>query len=361
MKIELNNIRISSLVENYKDDCENGVVGYNGNLDIRPSYQREFVYKDEQRKAVIETVMRGYPLNVMYWSVNENGKYEVIDGQQRTLSICQYVNGDFSVGGRYFHNLHDDEKARIMNYSLQIYFCEGTTSEKLEWFKTINISGMQLTEQELRNAAYNGPWLADAKRYFSKNGCAAYKMASDYMSGSPIRQDYLETALKWISGGRIEDYMAAHQNDPSAGELWRYFTSVVMWIETTFSKKRPKLMKGVEWGLLYNDYQDKVLHPNETEEKIKKLLLDDDVTSQKGIYSYLITGHEKFLSIRKFSDNMKITAYERQNGICPICGERHDISNMEGDHITPWSEGGKTTADNCQMLCKECNRRKSNK
>ena len=187
MKIQLKQITVRDLVKDYEDDAENGVRTYGGLLDVRPPYQREFVYKDKQRDAVIETVKQGFPLNVMYWAKREDGTFEVIDGQQRTISLCQYVTGDFAYMMRYFHNLQDDEQQQILDYELMVYVCEGTDSEKLKWFETINIAGEKLTQQELRNAVYHGSWLADAKRYFSKNGCAAYQIGQDYVSGSPIR------------------------------------------------------------------------------------------------------------------------------------------------------------------------------
>ena len=360
MKIELHEITVRELAEGYKDNAEEGVVGYGGRLDIRPPYQREFIYKDKQRDAVITTIIKNFPLNVMYWAVRDDGGYEIIDGQQRTISVCQYINGDFSYEGRYFHNLQDDEQEQILNYKLMIYFCEGTDSEKLDWFRIINIAGVKLTDQELRNAVYHGPWVTDAKRYFSKRGCPAYAIGSDYLNGSAIRQDYLETAIKWISKGNIEEYMAKHQHDPNASALWRYFQDVITWVETTFIKKR-KFMKGVDWGTLYNKYKDEVHNAEAIEEEISKLILDDDVTNKKGIYPYILTRDEKYLNIRAFTPAMKQKAYEKQKGICAICGKHFELSEMEADHIIPWSEVGKTNEENCQMLCKECNRRKSNK
>ena len=360
MKIELKKITVRELTNGFEDNDENGVVGYGGKLDIRPPYQREFIYKDKQRDAVIDTITRNFPLNVMYWAVREDGNFEVIDGQQRTISACQYVNGDFSVDGLAFHNLTKDKKEQILNYELTIYFCSGTDSEKLEWFKIINIAGERLTDQELRNAVYSGSWVSDAKGYFSKNGCAAYGIGSDYLNGSPIRQEYLETAIKWISNGKIEDYMSKHQHDQNAGALWRYFQDVITWVSTTFTKKR-KFMKGVEWGTLYNTYKDKKYNTKEIEEETGKLILDDDVTKKSGIYPYILTRNEKYLSIRAFSDATKQKIFEKQKGVCVVCKEKFEIEEMEADHITPWHEGGKTTDKNCQMLCKECNRRKSGK
>jgi hypothetical protein len=359
MRITLKEISIRELTDGYEDNGDDGVIGYGGLLDIRPPYQREFIYKDKQREAVIDTINKNFPLNVMYWAVRDDGGFEVIDGQQRIISICQYVNGDFAYMFRYFHNLHKDEQEKILDYKLMIYLCEGTDSQKLEWFRTINIAGEKLTEQELRNAVYSGSWVSDAKRYFSKNGCAAYGLGSDYMSGSPIRQDYLETTIDWISKGNIEVYMSNHQNEPNANELWLYYQSVISWIKVVFPKYRRE-MKGLNWGTLYNQFKDEKYDSKALEERTSTLMMDDDITNKKGIYEYLLSGKEKYLNIRAFSESQKREAYERQKGICVICKEHFEIHEMEADHITPWSEGGKTSADNCNMLCKYDNRRKSN-
>lgn len=358
MNIELKEITVRELSEGYEDKAEAGVVGYGSRLDIRPPYQREFIYKDKQRDAVIDTINKDFPLNVMYWAVRENGDFEVIDGQQRTISICQFVEGEFAFEGRYFHNLQSDEKERILNYRLMVYRCSGTDSEKLGWFKTINIAGEKLTDQELRNAVYSGPWVSDAKRYFSKNGCAAWGIGSDYLTGSPIRQEFLETAINWLSDGKIEAYMATQQHKPNANELWLYFQKVINWAKATFPKYR-KEMKGIPWGELYNTHKDDEIDSAKLEKEIARLMADDDVTNKKGIYPYVLNGRERHLNIRSFTDNQKREAYERQEGLCPVCKEHFQFEEMEGDHITPWHEGGKTIADNCQMLCKEDNRRKS--
>lgn len=361
MKIELKEITVRELAKDFKDNAEAGVVGFGGQLDIRPPYQREFIYKDKQRDAVITTVTKDFPLNVMYWAVRDDENFEVIDGQQRTISVCQYINGDFAYKNLYFHNLKNDKKEQILNYKLMVYLCSGTDSEKLEWFRTINIAGEKLTEQELRNAVYAGSWITDAKRYFSKTGCAAFQIGNDYLNGSAIRQDYLETAIDWVSEGNIETYMANNQHDPNATALWLYFQAVITWVSATFTTKRTKFMKGVEWGTLYNKYKDEKYSTKKIEEETAKLIADDDVLNKKGIYSYILTRDERYLGIRAFSDSMRQKVYERQKGICVKCGKRFEISEMEADHITPWHEGGKTIEVNCQMLCKDDNRRKSGK
>ncbi len=358
MKIELKEIAVREVVKNYVDSAEEGVIGYDGKLNIRPKYQREFVYDEQKRNAVIETIQKGFPLNVMYWVKNEDGTFEVLDGQQRTISFCQYVNGDFSLNNRAFHNLTKTEQDQILDYKLMVYFCEGNDKEKLEWFTTINIAGEKLTDQELRNAVYTGTWLSSAKLYFSKPNCAAYLLAKDYVSGVPIRQEFLETAISWINNGNVRAYMGINQHKPNANELWTYFRNVIEWVKLTFTVYRRE-MKGIKWGALYNSFKDKIYDTEKLEQEIKNLMIDDDVTNKKGIYTYVLTRKEKHLNIRAFSEQQKRSAYERQNGICADCGGYFDIREMEADHITPWHDGGRTEAANCQMLCKECNRRKS--
>lgn len=367
MEIKLYEIPIKDVVNGYLDSAEYGVVGYGGKLNIRPAFQREFIYKEKQRNEVVHTVVRNFPLNVMYWVKNGEDSYEVLDGQQRTISICQYATDEFSVVidgmPRKFSNLTSDEQKQILDYPLMVYICEGTDKEKLDWFKIINIAGEQLTAQELRNAIYTGEWLTEAKKYFSKTLCPAHQIASDYLSGSAIRQNYLETALKWISEKEnigIEDYMAIHQHDTNCNELWLYFQSVINWVKATFPNYRGKLMKGLDWGIYYNKFSNNQYDSKLLENRILELLDDEDVSNQKGIYEYLLDGEEKHLSIRAFSPKIARTAYERQKGICTRCGKHFEIEEMQADHITPWSKGGRTVADNCQMLCVDCNRRKSN-
>lgn len=356
MQIEPAIIPLRELASEYMDNYDAGVTAYGGKLDIRPPYQREFVYNEKQRNAVIDSITKNYPLNIMYWAVRADGGYEIIDGQQRTISICQYINGDFSFEGKYFHNLQNDEQEKILNYEVTVYKCSGTDSERLEWFKIINIAGARLTDQELRNAVYHGPWLTDAKKYFSKTGCPAYQIGSDYLRGKTIRQEFLETTIKWISSDNIEEYMAQNQNKPTAIELWNYYQSIISWIDSSFPTKRKKMMQGLPWGQYYNEYKNLSLNPDDLEEKIKKLIADNDVDNNRGIYLYLLSGEEKHLSIRKFDDEMKQRAYERQNGICTKCKEHFDLEEMDADHIRLWKDGGKTNDENCQVLCVPCNR-----
>lgn len=391
MQIDKTEIKIKELIAGYTRDEEGSqVIAYADSsgvarLNIRPKYQREFVYKEAQRNAVIDTILKGFPLNIMYWVKNVDSsaecEYEVLDGQQRTISICEYVKGSFSIQwndkSQYFHTLSKDLQEKFLDYKLNVYVCQGSESEKLEWFKTINIAGETLTNQELRNAVYASVWLSDAKRRFSKpNGLAVLKGAK-YLNGSALRQEFLESAIAWKMDSRkdekICEYMAKNAKDSkNADELWEYFAKVIDWVEMKFEKYR-KEMKGLEWGLFYNTYKDKPLDAKELESKIIELMQDDEVGNKKGVYAYVLSGDEKHLSLRAFSDSIKRAVYEKQGGVCansdghikgvkcPHENEKLELEQMEADHIIPWSKGGKTEKENCQMLCKECNRKKSAK
>ena len=316
MKIELHEIPVRDVVNGYVDSAENGVVGYGGKLDIRPAFQREFIYKEKERNEVIRTIMKNFPLNVMYWAKGDDGDFEVLDGQQRTISVCQYVTGEFSVDHMVFDNLTKTEQDQILDYLLMIYICEGTDKEKLDWFRIINIASIELTPQELRNAIYTGEWLTDAKRYFSKSQCPASQIAGDYLTGPANRQKDLETALKWIAareGIEIDDYMSKHQHDTNCNELWLYFQSVINWVRATFPKYRGKLMKGLDWGIYYNKYGSGKYDPKALEARIVELIEDyrnGYISNQRGIYEYLLDGQEKHLNIRAFSPEMAQAAYE---------------------------------------------------
>lgn len=358
---------IREIAENYNDNGEGGVFAYDNKLVVRPPYQREFVYVEKQRNAVIDTILKGFPLNVMYWSKNSDGTLEILDGQQRTISFCQFIIGEYSIpfgddnDNYYFNSLPKDVQEKILNYELHIYICKGDASEKLNWFRTINIAGAKLTEQELRNATYTGSWLVDAKTRFSKTNCVASKVSEGLLKKATIRQELLETALKWISEGEISEYMSRHQFDDDANELWEYFNNVIDWVHNTFKNCKYKEMCNIEWGNLYNSYKDEKLDTDAIAEKVKKLMADEDVQSKKGIFYYVLDGNEKNLNLRQFRDCEKRTIYEKQGGICPICGKHYEFNEMDADHIVPWSKGGKTTIDNLQMLCKKCNHEKSNK
>lgn len=371
MKIEERKVTIRELSNNYHDNGDGGVYALEGKLTVRPAYQREFVYKDAQRDAVIESINHGYPLNVMYWAKSGEDEYEVLDGQQRTISICSYIHKDYSIDHRYWQNLTEDEQNKILDYELTIYICEGTESEKLDWFRIINIAGEKLTNQELLNAAYVGSWLTDAKSHFSQRNCVAKTMSEGYVKGDPIRQELLEKALSWVADrdnlDSGQDYMAIHQHDADANDLWIYYSQVINWAKLYFPHSG-KLTNGQAWGLLYNKYKNNAYNTNELADSMKRLLQDEDVTKTSGIIPYLLSertsSDEKYLSLRSFSDKQKHAAYERQEHKCPYCisegnEKQYGYDEMQGDHILPWSKGGHTTDDNIQMLCKMHNATKN--
>lgn len=365
MKVELHQIKVKDIFNGYADSGDDGVVGYNGHLDIRPPYQREFVYDLARSEEVIQTILKGFPLNIMYWVKKEDGNYEILDGQQRTLSICKYLNHDYEItvdGHKYYwDSLPDEYLKKLYEYELMVYICEGTNKEKRDWFEIVNIGGEVLTPQELRNATYTGTWLSDAKRYFSKRNCAANGLGGKFITGDPNRQQLLEKALKGISELQktdIDEYMSRHQHDTDADELWQYYQDVIHWIQKTFIKYR-KEMKGLDWFGYYNKFKGNKYNATELEAKIQDLFNDDDITNFSGVYLYLLSGEEKHLNIRAFDKRMRRHAYEAQKGLCIKCGKHFEIEEMQADHITPWSKGGKTIPENCQMLCADCNRKKS--
>ena len=373
MTIKQLEVTVGEITKGYINNEEQGVRGYNGLLDIRPPYQREFIYNEAEQRAVINTVLNEYPLNVMYWvkrSDDAECPYEVMDGQQRTLSLCQYVAGKFAVDFKYFDNQPADDQKKILDYKLTVYVCEGKESEKLEWFKTINIAGKPLNEQEIRNAVYAGPFVSDAKHHFSKSNCGAYRLGKDLVNGSPIRQDFFKKALEWMAdhetrNGKPQNavgYMAVHQHDKNAIPLWTYFQNVLNWAISTFNMKKFKIiMKGVDWALFYDKYHEQPLDIKAMEDRISDLIGDDEIQKPNGIIPYVLTGDERYLDLRTFKDKVKKAIWEKQNHKCAICGKEFDFELMEGDHIKPWREGGRTDIKNCQMLCRQCNRSKGSK
>lgn len=373
MKIVPKQIKVREVLDSYADNGDDGVFAYGGRLAIRPPYQREFFYDNEQAEAVIQTVLKGFPLNVMYWVRVGNDRYEVLDGQQRTLSVMQYLKHQFSItldGKKYYWDaLPDDKYNAIMNYEFMVYICEGEESEKLEWFKVVNIAGEKLSDQELRNSVYTGEWLSDAKRYFSKRNCAAKLMSDKYITGDPNRQELLEKALKGICEYQgikeITEYMALHKSDADADELWQYFQDVIHWVEKIFPKYFSD-MKGLDWCHLYNTYHDRAYNSSQMSKEVKRLHEDDEVQKNKGIYEFLLCRDTdpfagRLLNLRTFDKRDKMAAYSRQDGFCLVCHKHFEYDEMEGDHIKPWSKGGQTTPDNCQMLCKSCNAKKTDK
>lgn len=293
LKIEEMKITVGEITKGYINNDEQGVRGYNGLLDIRPPYQREFIYNEQEQCAVINTVLHNYPLNIMYWVKRSNDAecpYEVMDGQQRTLSLCDYVAGKFSFDFKNFFNQPADIRKKILDYKLTIYVCEGEESEKLEWFKTINIAGKPLNEQEIWNAVYAGPFVSDAKKHFSKTNCVAYRLGKDLVNGSPIRQDFFRKALEWMADHETRNgnpqsavgYMSLHQHDINAMPLWTYFQSVLRWAMDTFNmKKFKKIMKGLDWAKFYDEYHEKVLDIKAMEKQIIDLIGDDEIQNSK--------------------------------------------------------------------------------
>ena len=373
MTIKQISVTVGEITKDYVNNDEQGVRGYKGLLDIRPPYQREFIYNEKEQQAVITTVLNGYPLNIMYWvKRNDDAEcpYEVMDGQQRTLSLCEYVAGKFAYDFKNFLNQPADIQKKILDYKLTAYVCEGEEPEKLEWFKTINIAGKSLNEQEIRNAVYAGPFVSDAKKHFSKTNCAAYRLGKDLVNGSPIRQEFFKKALDWMAAHEtrygkpqtIVGYMSEHQHDLNAGPLWTYFQSVLHWTMDTFNmKKFKKIMKGLDWAKFYDEYHEKSLDIKDMEQRIVDCLSDDEIQKPQGIIPYVLTGEERYLDLRAFPEKIKLAVWEQQGHKCTLCGKEFDIEFMEADHITPWCDGGRTVLENCQVLCRECNRRKGGK
>lgn len=387
-------LTIRQLVDGYCDRGDNGVVAFGGNLNVRPPFQREFIYTPDKRNMVMKSVYNNLPLNVMYWSKNPDGTYEIIDGQQRTISICQFVKNDDGHGNpiainfdgrrtQTFNNLSPEKQNEILdNYKLQVYVCEGNEDEKLEWFHTINIAGEEMKEQELLNADYTGTWLTSAKAYFSKrenNPAFTYRLYHTIddrlISVTPQeahRQALLHLVLEWIIDSNkelypeIKNYMSVHRNDENAEELINYYKSVIDWVHDVFGERTYyREMKGLPWGILYNKYHNNNYDANEMAQRVAELMSDEEVVNKKGIFEFVFDNDKKHLNLRAFDNATKRTVYERQGGICPDCkGTPNEtkvwkIEEMEGDHIIPWSRGGKTVPENCQMLCKHHNRIKS--
>lgn len=366
---------IRELVNGYHENKVTGeVVGFGGKLNIRPAYQREYIYGRKQAQAVIETIINKAPLSNMYWLKTSDCGFECADGQQRGLSICQFVHGDDGMGDWtikfrgndcYFRNLPRNIREDILNYELQVYEITGTEEDVIHWFRTINIPGSALTEQELRNSVYTGTWLTDAKHYFSRPNGGADNRYSYLTGGVANRQEILEIALYWIAGSdeKIESYMAKHQHDTNADELKNYFIDVCTWVESVIGEDENggRIKLGKKWGDLYREFHDKFeINREEIDSKIGELIADDEVNEKpKGFYPYIISGDVRCLFQRQFSKAMREKKYREQEGVCPMCGEHFAIKDMEADHIKPWKDKGTTTYDNLQMLCKECNNRKS--
>lgn len=361
-----------------------GLFGLSGKLTIQPEYQRNYIYADGKRDvAVINSLLKGYPLGLIYFNKKPNGDLEVLDGQQRITSIGRYVTDRFAVKDQkgmeqYFRSLAKNLKEQIENSTLLIYECEGTEKEIKDWFETINIQGIPLNRQELLNAIYSGPFVTLAKEEFSNSKNARVQKWSAYIRGDVKRQEYLERALDWVSHGNIDNYMSIHRYDNNINELKTYFNTVIDWADSVFSMVEPE-MRGLEWGRLYEEYHKNSYNPKQVEKEVNTLLEDDCIQSPKGVFEYILSGKTmpQLLNIRVFDDRTKRKVYNKQTeyakakGIsnCPLCAQGHEanktkiweLKDMDADHVTAWSKGGNTDIQNCQMLCKTHNRAKGNK
>lgn len=391
MKTELiTNLTIDEICKGFVYDVseDKGLYGWSGKLTIQPEYQRHYIYGDGKRDvAVIESVLKGYPIGLIYFVKTGENKYEILDGQQRITSIGRYVANDpssrFAVSEgfdheMYFGGLNQEEKDKILNTKLTVYICEGTEKEIKDWFKTINIAGEPLKEQELLNAIYSGPFVTNAKTIFSNSANTNIVKWSAYLKGEVRRQDYLATALKWVSNDNVENYMSSHRFDSDVSEMKNKFNSIINWVSTTFKDVYPE-MKGLDWGELYNKYHLNPYSPDDVADTVSKLFEQNEITNKKGIFEYVLGGCQdtRLLNIRVFPDSVKSTVYNKQtneakaNNIsnCPDCVSENGtnknkiwkLNEMDADHVSAWSRGGSTDISNCQMLCKHHNILKGNK
>ncbi len=378
-----------------KDICEGfvynelegkGLFGLSGKLTIQPEYQRNYIYASDGGKremAVIESILKGYPLGLIYFNTVSEGNFEVLDGQQRITSVGRFVTGKFAIKDensmeQYFGGMAEDKKARILETKMLIYECEGKESEIKEWFKTINIAGVPLNDQELLNAVYSGPFVTLGKEEFSNSQNANIQKWSAYIKGSANRQEFLECALDWVSKGNIGDYMSRHRSDKNINELKKYFNSVIDWVSTVFTDVESE-MRGLEWGRLYEVYHKTSYSPAQVSAEVQKLYGDPYVKNRKGIFEYILGGSKdtKLLDVRVFDEATKKSVYSTQtrkaedkgSSNCPLCAIGHDankskmwkLAEMDADHVAAWSSGGATSPQNCQLLCKTHNRAKGNR
>ena len=361
-----------------------GLFGLSGKLTIQPEYQRNYIYADGKKDvAVIESILKGYPLGVIYFNKVSEDKLEVLDGQQRITSFGRYVTNKFAVKDQngmeqYFSGIATDKQSKILNTQLLVYECEGAESEIKEWYKTVNIAGVPLNRQEQLNAVYSGPFVTLGKAEFSNSQNANIQKWSAYISGSVNRQDFFECALDWVSKGNIDDYMSRHRYKETIAELKTYFNCVIDWVSSVFIDVENE-MRGLEWGRLYEEYHNTPYNQAKVSQEVRKLYDDSYVGNRKGIFEYILGGSvdTKLLEIRVFDDATKKKVYAAQTSTakakaesnCPLCAIGHDanktkiwaFSDMDADHVTAWSKGGSTSIDNCQMLCKTHNRAKGNR
>jgi hypothetical protein len=362
-----------------------GLFGLGGKLTIQPEYQRNYIYAEgggKREQAVVESLLKGYPLGLIYFNTVAKDKFEVLDGQQRVTSIGRFVTDKFDItlegNPRSFSSLPADQQSKVLGSKLLIYECEGTETEIKQWFETINIAGVPLNAQELLNAIYSGPFVTKAKEEFSNSQNANIQKWSAYIRGSANRQDFLAAALDWVSKDHIGDYMSAHRNEKNINELKAYFNSVIDWVSTVFTEVRSE-MRGLEWGRFYENYHHKSYNPAKTEAAVEKLMADEYVTSRKGIFEYVLGGStdKKLLAVRVFDEKTKKVAYNKQTQAakgknksnCPLCAvgnnanktRIYDFDEMDADHVAAWSKGGDSSAKNCEMLCTTHNRAKGNR
>jgi hypothetical protein len=381
-----NDITIKEVCEGfvYNELEGKGLFGLSGKLTIQPEYQRNYIYADGKKDvAVIESILKGYPIGLIYFNKVGKENFEVLDGQQRITSIGRFVTGKFAVKDKngheqYYSGMADSQREQVMNTKLLVYECEGDEVEIKDWFKTINIAGVPLTEQEILNAVYSGPFVTLAREEFSNSQNANIQKWSAYIAGDIKRQAYLEQALDWVSDKAIDSYMSKHRNDKNITELKKYFDTVIEWISTTFADVE-KEMKGLEWNRLYKTYHKQKYNPENISALVKKLYADGFVKNRKGIFEYILGGETetKLLEIRIFEDSTKRSVYEVQTADakkktisnCPYCAIGHDanrakiwtLTDMDADHVAAWSKGGATDVKNCQMLCRAHNRAKGNR
>lgn len=369
----------------YDKNENKGLFGLDGKLIIQPEYQRNYIYGDGKKDvAVVESLLKGYPLGLIYFVLNKDGFYEVLDGQQRITSFARFVNQSWTFAVerngklRYFNSLDSDEQKKITKTKLTIYVCEGEPSEIQEWFETINIAGVPLVKQELRNASYHGPFVSKARSVFSNTGNANMTRWKTYIKGDPKRQAVLETALHWVSQGNIDQYMALHREDSNIDDLKNNFDTVIDWIDSLFEYTGSEVC-GLDWGRLYLEYHTNAYSKDYITKRVNELMENTQVRDSKGIFEYILSGEQdtKLLNIRVFDERTKKIVYQKQtdeakkNGIsnCPLCAIGHDnnskriypLNQMDADHVTAWSNGGSTDISNCQMLCKTHNRAKGNR